>query len=64
MRHLEAENKELKGRIERQEAFQKRRMEKEKRDKRVRSGSVPRGAVSGASGKKWGTADAVVFSMS
>ena len=35
---MEAENKDLKARIERQEAFHKRRMEKEKKDKRVRSG--------------------------
>ena len=35
---MEAENKDLKARIERQEAFHKRRMEKEKKEKRVRSG--------------------------
>lgn len=42
LRHMEAENKDLKARIERQEAFHKRRMEKEKKEKRtiVRSGST------------------------
>lgn len=38
LRHLEAENRDLKARIERQEAFHKRKMEKEKKDKRIRSG--------------------------
>eukprot|EP00752_Nemacystus_decipiens_P007210 g6453.t1 len=38
LRHLQAENKDLKARIERQEAFHKRRIEKEKKEKRIRSG--------------------------
>lgn len=38
LRHAEAENKDLKARIERQEAFHKRRMEKERKEKKVRLG--------------------------
>lgn len=65
LRHMEAENKDLKARIERQEAFHKRRIEKEKREKRAGrpvsggSGRVPPGPAGGAApGKgdaKWGT---------
>lgn len=51
LRHLEAENKDLKARIERQEAFHKRRMEKEKKEKRgIRSGSTTRASTVGSSG--------------
>lgn len=41
LRHMESENKDLKARIERQEAFHKRRMEKEKKEKRALSGVGP-----------------------
>lgn len=51
IRHLEAENKDLKARIERQEAFHKRRMEKEKKEKRgIRSGSSTRTPTMGGNG--------------
>ncbi|CAM9367800.1 unnamed protein product, partial [Ectocarpus sp. 13 AM-2016] len=58
LRHMEAENKDLKARIERQEAFHKRRMEKEKREKRAGrpvsggSGRVPPGPAGGAASGK------------
>ena len=48
LRHVETENKELRGRIERQESFQRRRMEKEKKERRARSGL--RASVTSSSG--------------
>lgn len=60
LRHMEAENKDLKARIERQEAFQKRRMEKEKKEKRARLGPAGSsrappvgGGIGIASGENW-----------
>lgn len=50
IRQVEAENKELKTRIERQESYEKRRIDKESRA-RSRSRSLVRSSSGGVSGK-------------
>lgn len=48
-RKLREENKKLKDRIETQDMYQRRKMEKEKKEKRARSGS--RSSIGGISGE-------------